>query len=196
MAACPINLTSLLPDCAALKSNAGVRDFGYYCRRVDITGVTRLSDGTVTGVTIATGKLKKFQTQKFQNGAEQSLATSDIRKTRFKQGYKLRVYARSQADRNGIESVLLAPDVVFFSPNNDNQIEIYGLTIGLEASAFAWNTGTKLGDDNTALVTLEGSEPNLAPLFTTVAPATAPAVNDEAADFLVNVAYLDAKVGA
>lgn len=195
MPACDVQLSSIFPSCEAFKSVAGVRTFGYYCRRADITAYTHATDGTVTGVTLPTGKLKKFETGKFQNSGAFALAASTIGKKRFTQTYINRIYYRSQADRNAMTAYILADDVVVFSPNNDNQIEIYGADLGLEVTTVAGGTGTKLDDDNTALLTLTGAESDLPVLFNTVAPPASGTPDDEA-DFQANVAYLDALVGA
>ncbi len=191
MATCVINLSSILPSCEAFQSVAGVRDFSYFCRRIDITAITQATDGTVTAFTVGTGKLKKFQTQKFQNSGAFGLQSSDIGKTRFTQTFISRVYYRDQASRNAMEQMILAEDIVWFSPNNDNQIEIYGLSLGLKATTVAGGTGTKLEDDNTALLTFTGIEPKLPAVFNSVTTPTT-----ETADFQTNIALLDTKVGA
>ena len=191
MAACVISLKSLLPDCAALTSVAGVRDFGYFCRVADITAVTYATDGSVSAVTIGTGKLKKFQTRKFQNSGGFDVARNATGKTNFKHLYNARVYFRSQADRLALEQLAIVEDLVVFSPNNQSQIEIYGLTIGLTAASGKGSTGIKLEDDNTALFAFEGVEPKLPILYSTVTTPTT-----EAADFLANLVVLDALVGA
>lgn len=173
MPACVINVSTIIPDCDALKSIAGVRNFGWFCRRVDITGYTRATDGTITGFTIPTGKLKKFETQKFQNSGAFGVAASTIGKTRFSQTYLWRIYYSTQADRNAMEALILAEDIVIFSPNNDNQIEVYGAALGLAATTVTGGTGTKLDDDNTALLTFTGAEPSLPSLFNTIVSITA-----------------------
>jgi hypothetical protein len=191
MAKCIINLSTIIPDCEALSSVGGVRNFGYFCRRIDITGYTKATDGTITGVTVAAGKLKKFETQKFQNSGAFGVAASTIGKTRFSQTYIWRIFFRGQADRNAMENLILAEDIVIFSPNNDGIIEVYGQSLGLSATTVAGGTGTKLDDDNTALLTFTGAEPKLPAVFNTVAPPTA----DEEADLQENIEYLDTLVG-
>lgn len=188
---CIVNLSTIIPDCDALTSIAGVRNFGYFCRRIDITGYTKASDGTLTGVTIASGKLKKFETQKFQNSGAFGVAASTIGKTRFSQTYLWRIYYSTQADRNAMEALILAEDIVIFSPNNDNQFEVYGAALGLAATTVAGGTGTKIDDDNTALLTFTGAEPGLPPIFNAKTPAT----TDKEADFQFTLDYLDALVG-
>ncbi len=203
LAACVVNLASLIPSCRALTSPAGVRDFHYAVRKIDIASVTRVTDvtlptyGTVTGLTLKTGaKFIKVQGRKFQNSGALEIAKNATGKTNFKQTFNARIYSRTQADRNSIQQFAYVEDLVIFSPNNDDQIEIYGLGIGLSPSSGKGGTGIKLDDDNTFLFTFEGEEPNLPPLFDTVAPAVAPAVADEAANQLTNIAYLDALVSA
>jgi hypothetical protein len=191
MAACIVSLKSLLPDCLALTSVAGVRDFSYFCRRADITAVTTGTDGLITAVTITSSKLKKFQGRKFQNSGAFELAKNAVGKTRFKHTFNARVYHRSQADRAAMEQLAIVEDLVVFSPNNDNQIEIYGLSLGLAPTSGKGGTGIKLDDDNTALFTFEGEEPRLPAIYNTV---TTPTTED--ADFLANIAVLDAFVGA
>lgn len=191
MAACPIVLKSLLPDCATLTSVAGVRDFGFFCRRADITAIAFGTDGLVSSVTITATKLKKFQTRKFQNSGAWETSKNAVGKTRFKHTYTNRVYYRTQADRAAMEQLALVEDLVVFSPNNDNQIEIYGLSVGLAPASGKGGTGINLDDDNTALFAFEGEEPHLPAIYNTVTTPTT-----EEADFLTNVAVLDAFVGS
>lgn len=188
MPACAVNLSTFDPSCAALQSVAGVRDYFYFARRSDITAAPQTA-GTVTALT--TTNFYKFGGRKFQNSGKNDLAKSDIGKSRIKQSFVFRVYYRSQADRTAIEQLLLAEDLVIVSPNNDNLIEVYGLSLGLSPVTGTGGTGTKLEDDNTFLITLEGDEPKLPAIFNTVTTPT-----NEAADYLTNIAYLDALVGA
>lgn len=188
---CSINLSTLIPSCEALNSVAGVRDFFYACRRVDITGIVPATDGTITDVTITNGKLKKISGRKFQNSGAFALAANDLGKSRFTHTYNARIYFRSQAERNAIQALALVDDLVVFSPNNDNQFEVYGLTLGLAPSSLAGGTGIKLEDDNTALFAFTGTEPSLPQLFNSVVPATT-----DDTDFLTNVEYFDTLVGA
>ncbi len=191
MAACIANLSSILPDCAALTSVAGVRDFFYICRRADFSAAPTVSAGVVTALSITATKLKKVQGRKFQNSGDTELATNATGKTRFKHAYKARIYHRTQADRNAIQQLALAEDLVVISPNNDNQIEIYGLTLGLAPTSGKGSTGTKLDDDNTFLFDFSGEEPGVPALYNTVTTPTT-----EAADFATNIAVLDALVGS
>ncbi len=192
---CVVNLSSMLPTCRALTSPAGVREFHYAVRKSDIASIARAADDTVTGLTLKTGaRFIKIVGRKFQNSGTVEIARNATGKTNFKQIFNARLYARIQSERNAIQQFAYVEDLVILSPNNDDQIEIYGLGIGLAPQSGKGGTGVKLGDDNTFLFAFEGVEPALPPLFTTVAPATAPAVNDEAADQLANLAYLDALV--
>ena len=188
---CVINLASLLPDCAALTSVAGVRDFFYACRRVDITAVVQTPTGPVTALTITATKLKKVQGRKFQNSGAYDVVKSATGKSTFKQTFNARIYHRSAADRATLEQYALVEDLVIIAPNNDNQIEIYGLSLGLSPQSFKGGTGIKLDDDNTGLFAFEGAEPRLPALYNTVTTPTT-----EAADFATSLAALDLMVGA
>ena len=189
---CVINLASILPDCAALTSVAGVRDFFYACRRVDFTATpTVASNGTVTGLAITATKLKKIQGRKFQNSGAYDVVKSATGKSTFKQTFTARIYHRTAADRTTLEQYALVEDLVIIAPNNDNQIEIFGLSLGLTPASFKGGTGIKLDDDNTGLFVFEGAEPRLPALFNAVTTPTT-----EAADFATNIATLDGFVGA
>ena len=188
---CTYSLASLLPSCAALTSVAGVRDFFYAASQKDLT-FTRAADGTITGVTLAVGgKLIKVMGRKFQNSGATELAVSGIGKRRFKHKFSARVYFRTQVERNGIEQLSFVEDLVIMSPNNDNQIEVYGQTLGLAAASGKAGTGVKLDDDNTGLFEFDGEEAKMPVLFNTV---TTP-VTDEA-DYKTNLAALDLLVNA
>ena len=191
MAACIVNLSSILPDCAALTSTAGVRDFLYACRKADITAIVGGAGAVVTAVTITATKLKKIQGRKFQNSGDFTLSKNAVGKTRFKQVFNVTVYYRDQVSRAAMEQYALVEDLVIFSPNNDNQIEIYGLSVGLAPASLKGGTGVKLDDNNTALFAFEGEEPHLPAVYNTVSTPTT-----EDADMLTNLAVLDAMVGA
>lgn len=189
---CAVELSSFLPSCRALTSPAGVRDFHYAVRKVDITQVQRATDGTVTSLTIATdAPFVKIQGRKFQNSGAVELAKNAVGKTNIKQTFNARLYARTQADRNAIQQFAYVEDLVIFSPNNDDQIEVYGLGIGLSPSSGKGGTGVKLDDDNTFLFSFEGQEPAMPPIFNTVTTPTT-----EEADQLTNIEYLDNLVTA
>jgi hypothetical protein len=189
---CIVDLTSFIPSCRALTSPAGVRDFHYAARKIDIASVTRSADGTVTGITLkADGKFIKIQGRKFQNSGAVEIAKNATGKTNFKQTFNARIYSRTQADRNAIQQFAYVEDLVIFSPNNDDQIEVYGLGIGLSPTSGKGGTGVKLDDDNTFLFAFEGEEPALPPIFNTVTVATT-----EEQDQLTNIAYLDTLVNA
>lgn len=188
---CLVNLASLLPSCAALTSVAGVRDFFYAASRKDLV-FTRATDGTITGVSlVASGKLIKVVGRKFQNSGGTELAVSGVGKRRFKHKFSARVYFRTQAERNGLENLSFVEDLVILSPNNDNQIEVYGQSIGLAASSGKVGTGVKLDDDNTGLFEFDGEEAKMPVLFNTVTTATT-----EEADYLANITLLDGLVNA
>ena len=192
MPACIVNLSSILPDCAALTSVAGVRDYFYACRRADFSAAPTVSvGGVVTAVAITATKLKKIQGRKFQNSGAYEMSKNATGKTRFKHTVNARVYHRTQADRNTLQQFALVEDLVVFLPNNDGQVEIFGLNLGLTPTSGKGGTGIKLDDDNTFLFAFEGEEPLLPALFNTVLIPTT-----EAADLITTLAVLDAMVGA
>ena len=192
MPACVVNLSSILPDCAALTSVAGVRDYFYACRRADFSAAPTVSaGGVVTAVAITATKLKKIQGRKFQNSGAYEMSKNATGKTRFKHTVNARVYHRTQADRNTLQQFALVEDLVVFLPNNDGQVEIFGLNLGLTPTSGKGGTGIKLDDDNTFLFAFEGEEPLLPALFNTVLIPTT-----EAADLITTLAVLDAMVGA
>ena len=188
---CLVNLSSLLPSCATLTSVAGVRDFFYAASRKDLI-FTRAADGTIITATLTTGgKLILVQGRKFQNSGATELAVSGIGKRRFKHKFSARVYFRTQLERNALENLSFVEDLVILSPNNDNQIEVYGQTIGLAASTGKVGTGVKLDDDNTGLFEFDGEEAKMPVLFNTVTTPT----TDEA-DYAANIAVLNLLVNA
>ena len=166
---CLVNLASLIPSCAAQTSVAGVRDFFYAASRKDLVLTRNTTDGTITGVALTTtGKLIKIGTRKFQNGGATELSVSGIGKRRFKHKFSARFYFRTQAERNAIEQFSFVEDLVIFAPTNDNQIEVYGQSIGLAASTGKVATGFKLDDDNTGFFEFDGEEPKMPVLLNTV----------------------------
>lgn len=186
MEPCIVDLSSFLPSCRALTSPAGVRDFHYAARLIDLQ-LTFGADGTVTAAVLRPGgKLVKIQGRKFQNSGAVELAKNPTGKTNFKQTFNARFYARTQADRNKLAQLARVEDLVVFSPNNDDQIEVYGARLGLSPASGKGGTGIKLDDDNTFLFSFEGEEAHLPALFNTVDnPAS------EEVGFLANIAYLE-----
>ncbi|MGI4871479.1 MAG: hypothetical protein ACRYFX_09910 [Janthinobacterium lividum] len=177
---CIPDLTSFLPDCAALSSVAGVRSYFYATSLKDVNIVFG-ADGSILSITRKTGgKFAKFEGTKFQNSGNFELSNSAIGKKRWKHAWHFRAFYRSQASRNTLQSMALIDDMVIIAPNNDNLIEVYGPTVGLSPSSGKGGTGIKLDDDNTALFDFEGEEPKLPPLFSTVAGPVATTTNTSA----------------
>jgi hypothetical protein len=168
---CVVNLASLIPGCAALNSVGGVRTYHYAVRKPDLASITQNVDGSVSAITLtAAGKFIKLQGRKFQNSGAYEVSRSPTGKVRYKHTFNDRIFHDSQAERNAIENLALSEDLVIFSPNNANHIEIYGLSVGLVASSGKGQTGLKLEDDNSFLFVFEGEEPHLPAYFTSVTP--------------------------
>ncbi|QIX61861.1 hypothetical protein HER32_11980 [Hymenobacter sp. BT18] len=192
MSACALNLSSLLPSCEALNKPGGTRDFLYTVRKADITSVSRATDGTVTGVTVTTGALKKHRGRKFQNKGDYELQTSATGVRTFLHKVTDRLYHDTQVERTSIEALANVEDLVVFLPTNASQIEIYGLDLGLSPATGKGGTGVALGDDNTFLFEFQGSESKLPVLFQAPNVVGPPALSGIDA----SVAFLDDLVGA
>lgn len=185
---CASILASLIPSCDALTSVGGVQPFVYYAHRSDLV-FTYATDGSISGLALTTtGKLAKGIGRKFQNSGAYEVARSATGKARVKQTYSDRIFHDTQADRNSIQQMILAEDVVFITPNNSLKFEVYGASLGLIANSGKGGTGVKLDDDNTFLFSFEGDEPALPAVFNSV--IITPGVN-KPADFAANVVYLD-----
>ena len=183
---CIVNLTSLLPSCVGLNSVGGVRTYHYAVRKPDVSAVTVGPDGTVTSLSlVAGGRFIKLQGRKFQNSGSYELQRSSTGKVRYKHVFNDRIFHDSQVERNAIESLALAEDLIIFSPNNANHIEIYGLSIGMLATSGKGATGMKLEDDNSFLFAFEGDEPHLPVYFTSVV-SPAPTAGTSAAAATAN----------
>ena len=188
---CASILASLIPSCDALTSVGGIQPFVYYAHRSDLI-FTYATDGSISGVALTlTGKLAKGIGRKFQNSGTYEVARSATGKARVKQTYSDRIFHDTQVDRNAIQQMILAEDVVFITPNNSLKFEVYGASLGLIANSGKGGTGVKLDDDNTFLFSFEGDEPALPAVFNSV--VVTPGVN-KPADFAANVTYLDALV--
>jgi hypothetical protein len=165
MATC-IDLTAGLdPSCAALNKVGGVN------KRVWIGQLSQLSsyatdvNGYVSGITLATYEtLFKFIGKRDKNSGMFEGTIGENVNT-FNQSVTLELYHSTPADRAAIESLYNADDVFAFVETNAGQIEVFGIDLGLNASALSGGTGTLLNDKTSTTLTLSGEQTSMPKLF-------------------------------
>lgn len=184
---CVSLLDSLDPSCSALKKPAGVN------KRVYIGQLTQLSsyaqDPTtkdITGITMGSCgstsyKLKKFSGKKYKNSGTYELAVGENVNT-VNQSAILALYHFTSRDKEKIEQLFNAEDLFVIFENNAGQVEVWGIELGLNASAGSGGTGVMLNDPTAFTITLSGEQTTLSRIFNVGPTAT----------LAQNLAYLDA----
>lgn len=77
----------------------------------------------------------------------------------------LKIYTSTQAQKESVEAMFNAEELVVFFETENGQIEVYGFDKGLEASALGGGTGVGLQDDTAVTLTLSGDQRKLPNYF-------------------------------
>lgn len=174
------------PNCEALNKAAGIN------ARIWLTQLSQLSGYTVNGTTKdisafamdtvsgAPGTLKKYIGKKFKNNASFPLTVGENVNT-FNHTLAFAFYYSTSAELLVLQQLANADDLVAIVEGNDGKILVYGVELGLNASAGEGGTGTLLNDNTSYLITLSGEQLSTPRYFNTHAGAT----------LAQNIAYLD-----
>lgn len=166
-------LGNLEANCDAVKRMGGVKSTIYATRLANIDGVTvDATTQNLTAVTLKAGaKFLRLEGRKFRNTAGTELAVSDNGPRLRNQSASLRLFMKTQLQRNIADALLDQEDMVLFVPTNGGQIKVYGYSLppnessGLAVTAGSESDGTAIADDTSLLITFSGAEYNLPPLF-------------------------------
>jgi hypothetical protein len=182
MAECANDLVNLDPSCNALRKKGGLK------KKVWLVGYDKATltvdvDGNIDTITLATASpvnvLNTYTGKKLKhNGA----LTGEVGEntTTIKQDLNLVLYYYTQAERDSIDTLFQAEEVLAFVQTEAGQIECWGYETGLAPSALTGGSGTALNDSTAVTVALSGQQDTL------------PKVCSFGANLAADIAYLDA----
>lgn len=138
--------------------------------RLDDIDYTTDGDGYVDTITLATASpanlLYKYIGKKFTHGATYTGVVGSNFNS-INQAIALKLYFFSPAQRESIEKLWNAEDVVVFVETEAGQVEVWGLDTGLNGSALGGGNGILLQDDTSITVTLSGDQDGLSKVMKT-----------------------------
>lgn len=172
------------PSCEALDKVGGVKKRVWIGNKDEITAYTQDGNSYVDAITLETSpaaSLYQFigKTYKHNGGLTGEIGENT---NIIVQALNLVLYYATPAEREAIEGLYKADDVVAFIETEAGQIEIWGLDRGLRASALAGGTGTALNDSTAITLTLTGQEDALPYVFRA----------GSSTSLATSIAYLDA----
>jgi hypothetical protein len=174
------------PSCSALNKAAGINARIWVTQQSQITGystngttndISAIAMDIVSGVT---GTLKKFIGKKFKNNASFPLTVGENVNT-FLHTVAFAFYYSTSSELIVLQQLANADDLIAIVEGNDGKIQVYGIDLGLNASAGEGGTGTLLNDNTSYLITLSGEQLTTPRYFNTHPGAT----------LAQNIAYLD-----
>lgn len=175
------------PNCAALNKAGGVNariwltqksQLSSYGQDTGTKDINSLSMATISG---SVSTLKKYIGKKFKNNTSFPLAVGENVNT-FNHTVAFAFYYSTSAELVVLQDLANADDVIAIVEGNDGKIMVYGIELGLNASAGEGGSGTLLNDNTSFLITLSGEQTSTPRYFNTVTGAS----------LATNIAYLDA----
>lgn len=160
-------------DCAALDKVGGVKPrvwVGQLSQLDEVTPYTEDGDGYIDAINFASASpaygLHKFVSKKEKHNGNTELVVGENVNT-FNQQANLVLYHSTPEHREAIEQLINAEDVFVIFQTQAGQLEVYGITQGLNASAGNGGTGVVLNDSTAFSLTLAGEQLGLPKLFLT-----------------------------
>lgn len=170
MAECVDLLEGLEASCNALNKVGGVKKRVWVGQlsQLDTVPYTTDVDGYIDTIDFALASpaygLHKFSGKKTKNNGTYELTAGENVNT-FNTSAILVLYHYTPADREAIENLVGADDLFVLFETEAGQIEVFGITQGLNASAGTGATGVGLQDDTAFTLTLSGEQLALPKLF-------------------------------
>lgn len=172
MATCIDLLQGLDPSCFALNKAGGVNKRVWIGQLSQLAGYTTDGNGYITNISLNSYEtLYKFVGKRDKNSGMYEGTIGENVNT-FNQSVTLELYHGSPTERNAIAELYNADDVFCFLETNAGQIEVFGIDLGLNASALSGGTGTLLNDKTSTTLTLSGEQKTMPKLFMSVDLAT------------------------
>jgi len=160
---CLTELSELIASCEAVRKKGGVKKRVWIGRFADITYTTDVNgyvDDLTLPVSSPTTHLYRFIGRKLKHsGTLEGVVGENFNS--ITQNALLVLYYSTPADKEAIEQLWNAEDVVAILELESGQIEIWGLDRGLNGSALAGGTGVVLQDSTALTVTLSGDQNTL-----------------------------------
>ena len=179
MANCVDLLQGLDPSCDALNKVGGVNKrvwIGQLSQLDETAKYTTDADGYIDVINMATlgsspETLKKFYGKKKKNStALEGVIGKNI--NTINQSVTLALYYSTPDEREAIENLYNADDVFVAIEGNYGAIEIYGIDLGLNASALTGGLGALLNDNTAVIITLSDEQLTLPKQFKSAPSAT------------------------
>lgn len=163
MADCSTLLSNLDPSCEATKKKGGIKKkvwIGFF----DVMTFTEDADDYVDSVTLASASpanvLYTFEGKKLKNNGTFEGQIGENTNT-INQNLNLVLFYFTPDERESINNLFTAEDVVVFVQTEGDQIEIWGFDTALNASALTGGSGTALNDSTAITITLSGQQDGL-----------------------------------
>lgn len=155
------------PSCEALEKVGGIKK-RVWIGNLDEIVYTQDENGYVDSITMTGGSpiptLFRFTGKKYKH-TQKITGVIGTNVNIFTQDMLLVLYYYTPAEREAIEGLYHADDVVIFIETESGQIEISGLDKGCIASAAAGGIGATLNDDTALTLTMTASETKLPYVF-------------------------------
>jgi hypothetical protein len=167
MANCVDIISGINPSCSALSKVGGANKRVWIGQLTQLTSYGTDVDGYINAVTLAAYEtLYKFIGKKDKNsGAFEGTIGENV--NTVNQSVTLELFHSLPEEREAIEALYNAEDVFVFVETNFGQIEVFGIDLGLMASALSGGTGVLLNDKTSTTITLSGEQMTLPKLFLT-----------------------------
>ena len=187
MANCNDLVKGLDPTCDALNKVGGVNKRVWIGQLSQITGYSK-DGGTddISGISMAVNgsipfTLKKFISKRDKIAVTFPLSVGENINT-FNHTLAIPLYYSTTQELNAIKNLCNADDLFVVFQDNNDELMVAGIELGLNASAGEGGTGILLNDATSYMVTLSGEQKSTPKYFNISSVAT----------LAQNIAYLDA----
>lgn len=181
MASCVDLLQGLEASCDALNKIGGVKKRAYVGQLSQLDSYSTDGSGYIDGLTFVTASpaygLYKFSGKKAKNSGTYELSAGENVNT-WNTSVILELYHNTPTDREAIEGLVNSDDLFVILETESGQLEVFGITQGLNASAGSGGTGVALQDKTSTTITLSGEQMSLPKYFLDTDLATSIAALD------------------
>lgn len=179
-------IAGLNPGCESLNKVGGINKRVWIGHKSNITTSTSTS-GYINSVSMANvgsipSKLYKFIGKRDKNNATFVMNAGENVNT-WNHTVMLSLYYSNPTELTAIQALCNSDDLVVFIQENSDTVRVFGLDVGIGASAGEGGTGSLLNDSTAYVVTLSGEQKIMPQYFS---------INGATATLAQNIAYLDA----
>lgn len=178
-------IRGLNPLCDALNKVGGANKRIYIGVKSQITGYSQLGNGDINSISMDNNgsvpfTLYKFTSKRDKNSGSFPLTIGENVNT-FNHTVVTSLHHSTSTDLDTLEKLSNEDDVFAILQGNDGKLLVFGIDLGLNASAGEGGTGTVLNDSTAYKLTLSGEQMKAPRYFNVNASAT----------LAQNLAYLD-----